>query len=130
MLPGLGCANGLQGMPEITRNDDLGEYVMVFTCRSSSSGSPVGAWYYSIATSLELEDWAMPQMIQGSQGPVVTPCPGLTTGGQFDGWYPSFMSPGAPAGHTKLTGHVFFQNGCDTGKRVFTSRTFTITVAP
>ncbi len=37
------------------------------------------------------------------------------------------MSPGAAAGHTKLTGKVFFINGCDTGKRTFASRTFTIT---
>ncbi|HEV2445272.1 MAG TPA: IPT/TIG domain-containing protein, partial [Candidatus Sulfopaludibacter sp.] len=53
-----------------------------------------------------------------------------TSGSQFDGWYPSFMSPGAAAGHTKLTGTVFHQNGCDTGPRVFASRAFTITTQP
>ncbi len=121
VLPSIGCT---QGMPEITRNDDLGKYLMVFVCHS---GSGTGAWYYSTATSLELEDWTTPQMIQGSQGPVTQPCPNLTTGGLFDGWYPSLVSPGAEAGHTKLTGKVFFQNGCDTGQRVFSSRTFTIT---
>ena len=40
------------------------------------------------------------------------------------------MSPGAAAGHTKLTGMIFFQNGCDTGARVFASRTFTIATQP
>lgn len=33
-------------------------------------------------------------------------------------------------GSHQLTGMVFFQNGCDTGARVFTSRTFTITTQP
>lgn len=40
------------------------------------------------------------------------------------------MSPGAPSGHTKLTGTIFFMNGCDTGQRAFTSRAFTITASP
>ena len=35
----------------------------------------------------------------------------------FDGYYPALMSPGAPAGHTTLTGRVFFMSGCDTGAR-------------
>jgi hypothetical protein len=42
----------------------------------------------------------------------------------------SFMSPGAPAGHTKLTGKAFLLNGCDTGlPRTFASRSFTITIS-
>lgn len=126
VLPGSGCPSGQQAMAEISRNDDLGRYLMVFVCRSASSGSPVGAWYYSTATNLDLQDWTAPQLIQGSQFPITEPCAGLTTGGDFDGWYPSLVSPGASAGHTKLTGRVFFQNGCDTGKRQFMSRTFTI----
>jgi hypothetical protein len=70
----------------------------------------MAAWYYSTATSLDLQDWTAPQMIVNSQYPVTKPCSVAGTGGdQFDGWYPSFMSPGAAAGHTKLTGIVFFQ---------------------
>jgi uncharacterized protein (TIGR03437 family) len=54
----------------------------------------------------------------------------------FDGWYPSVMSPNAAAGHTKLTGQVFYLQGCLAGQnsaatpRLFTSRTFTITTQP
>jgi hypothetical protein len=127
VLPGTGCPNGQQVMAEVSRNDDLGLYLMIFVCRSGAVGSAVGAWYYATATSLDLQDWTMPQVIQGSQFPLTEPCPGLTSGGQFDGWYPSLVSPGAAPGHTRLTGRVFFQDGCDTGPRRFMSRTFTMT---
>jgi hypothetical protein len=128
VLPAPGCApNTRQTMSEVSYNDDLGAYLMVFVCISGPTGSRVGAWYYSLASSLDLQDWSAPQMIGNSQFPETEPCPGLTTGGDFDGWYPSMMSPGAVAGHTKLTGHVFFQSGCDAGPRKFMSRTFTIT---
>ena len=124
VTPGAGCANGIQDHPQISYNDDLGMYLMLFVCQANSTG----AWYYSTATSLDLQDWTAPQMIANSQYPIASPCSAAGTGGnQFDGGYPSFMSPGAAAGHTKLTGMVFFQNGCDTGARVFASRTFSIT---
>jgi len=128
-LPGAGCGGG-QAHSEINYNDDLGVYLMIFVCVSGPSTARVGAWYYSTATSLDYQDWTEPQMIQNSQFPATSPCPGQTAGGQFDGWYPSFMSPGAASGHTKLTGQVFFMNGCDTGARQFMSRTFTISAAP
>jgi hypothetical protein len=48
-------------------------------------------------------------------------------GDSFDGWYPSFMSPGSQEGHISKMGQAFFMNGCDIGKRTFMSRTFTIT---
>ena len=131
VLPGHGCgANGQQHMADLTYNDDLGQYLMVFVCVAGPAGSQTGAWYYSTATSLDLQDWTAPEMIGSSEFPVTSPCPGLTTGGQFDGYYPSLMSPGAAAGHTRLTGKIFFMNGCDTGKRTFTSRSFTITAQP
>jgi uncharacterized protein (TIGR03437 family) len=124
VIPGAGCGNGTHAHPQVSFNDDLGIYLLLFVCPTNS----VAAWYYSTATSLDLQDWTAPQMIANSQYPVTQPCSAAGTGGdQFDGWYPSFMSPGAEAGHTKLTGMVFFQNGCDTGARVFASRTFTIT---
>jgi hypothetical protein len=126
VLPERPCT-GHQGMASITRNDDLGLFLLTYVCSSDTEG----AWYYSTATSLELQDWAQPQMILNSQFPVTTPCPGLTSGGKFDGWYPSFVSPRADAGHTRLTGRVFFMNGCDTGlDRSFMSRSFMIAVGP
>ncbi len=131
VLPGHGCgAQAQQHMADVTLNDDLGAYLMVYVCVAGTAGSQTGSWYYSTATSLDLQDWTPPEPIAGSEFPVTSPCPGLTTGGQFDGYYPSLMSPGAAAGHTTLTGKVFFMNGCDTGKRTFTSRTFTITATP
>jgi len=129
-LPGAGCGNGGQAHSEISYNDDLGLYLMIFVCVNGPTGSRIGAWYYSTATSLDYQDWTEPQVIQNSQFPLASPCPGQTDGGQFDGWYPSSVSPGAAAGHTKLTGQIFFLNGCDTGARQFMSRTFTIAAAP
>jgi hypothetical protein len=131
VLPSAGCSpNPHQAMSEINYNDDLQAYLLVFVCESGPTGARVGQWYYSTATSLDLQNWTAPQPIANSQFPLVSPCPNSTSGGQFDGWYPSLMSPGAAAGHTKLTGKVFFQNGCDTGARVFASRTYTITTGP
>ena len=123
--PSGGCgASVLQDQPQINFNDDLGLYLLTFICQSKG----IAGWYYSTATSLDLQDWTAPRLIANSQFPLVPNCgDNGTSGNQFDGWYPSLMSPGAAAGHTKLTGMVFFQNGCDTGTRVFASRTFTIT---
>jgi hypothetical protein len=131
VLPSTGCSpNARQAMAEINYNDDLQLYLLIFVCQSGTTGSRVAAWYYSSATSLDLQNWSAPQLIANSQFPITTPCSTAGTGSQFDGWYPSFMSPGAAAGHTRLTGKVFFQNGCDTASRVFASRTFTITTGP
>ena len=125
VTPSPGCAaHGGQGMPQISFNDDLGLYLLTFVCQANL----VGGWYYSTATSLDLQDWTPPQLIANSQFPITQNCGnGGTSGQHFDGWYPSFISPDAAAGHTKLTGMVFFLNGCDTGTRTFASRTFTIT---
>jgi hypothetical protein len=141
VIPTTGCT-GRQSMSGITYNDDLGMYLMIFVCNPSST-SPEGvipkityaAWYYSTATSLELEDWTPPQPILNSEHEIVAPCnttdPKEPSGSAFDGFYPSFMSPGAPAGHIRLTGFAFFLNGCDTGlPRKFASRKFTITAEP
>ena len=131
VLPGHGCgANGQQHMADVTYNDDLGAYLMIYVCVAGPAGSQVGSWYYSTATSLDLQDWAAPEPVANSEFPVTSPCPGLTTGGEFDGYYPSLMSPGAAAGHTRLAGKAFLMNGCDTGKRTFAAREFTITAEP
>jgi uncharacterized protein (TIGR03437 family) len=124
-LPTSGCP-GSQEMGEISRNDDLGLYLALFVCVSGPSTARIAAWYYATATSLDLQDWSTPQMVANSQFPVVVGCSADGRGQQFDGWYPSSMSPGAAAGHTKLTGTIFYHNGCDTGVRQFMSRSFTI----
>jgi len=124
-LPSGGCP-GSQDMGEISRNDDLGLYVALFVCVSGPASSRGGAWYYSTATSLDVQDWTTPQIVENSQFPVTAACSADGRGQQFDGWYPSSMSPSAPSGHIKLTGLIFYHNGCDTGKRLFMSRSFSI----
>jgi len=124
-------------MPDISYNDDLGLYLMIFICNPIPDNG-TAAWYYSTATSLDLQDWTEPQMIEHSRHKVYRPCKSSEAeaapsgdGSQFNGFHPLFMSPGAEVGHTKLTGRVFFLNGCDNGlPRTFTSRTFTITTEP
>jgi len=114
---------------EISYNDDLGLYLLIFSCQPGMAGSTGRAWYYSTATSLDLQNWTAPQMILNTQYPV-TACPD-GNGGSFDGYYPFTVSPGAAAGHTRLTGYFFFLSGCgDPGNRQFVSRTFTIEAEP
>lgn len=141
--PGLGGADtavvseacGYQTMGTINYVDDIGVYLLTFVCTSGTAGSAsaTGAWYYSTATSLDLQDWTTPKAIANSQYPD-TVC--STGGPQLDGWYPSLMSPGAAVGHIKLAGTVFYLQGCVGGvnsaasPRVFTARTFTIATQP
>ena len=129
-LPSRGCA-GNQRQGSISHNDDLGLYVMIFVCINTQ---PTGqaAWYYATATSLDLENWTAPQMVAGSLNPIYNPCMGNSDGGaQFDGWYPSMMSPNAPQGHTYKSGRIYFLNGCDGGaNRAFDYRAFAITGGP
>jgi len=125
VTPSIGCT-GHQDMGQISYNDDLGLYLLTFVCVSKSDA----AWYYSTATDLALQNWSVPQQITGSALSITNNCgDNGTSGQQFDGWYPSFMSPGVAAGHTRLTGMVFYMNGCDTGTHEFMSRTFTIAIS-
>ncbi|MCI4371601.1 MAG: hypothetical protein L3J78_03030 [Thermoplasmata archaeon] len=106
---------------------------MTFVCVSFTKDQTTGlfkpsqaAWYFSTATSLDLQNWTAPQLIENSQFPVASPCGGVG-GTAFDGWYPSFMSPGSRAGHTSQEGFVFFLNGCNVSlARSFTRRRFHI----
>ena len=125
VLPATGCT-GRQGSSQISYNDALGLYLFTFGC----TGQTQGAWYYSTATSLDFQNWTAPRMIENSQGPVSQGCASDGTGSSFDGFYPSFMSPGSPAGHTSTAGTVFFMGGCDRQGRVFRARTFTIAAPP
>jgi hypothetical protein len=125
VLPAKGCV-GHQGNGQISYNDALGLYLMTFVC----FGATQGAWYYSTATSLDRQNWTAPQVIDGSQYPIVLGCATDGTGSSFDGIYPSFVSPGVAAGHTAASGTVLFMKGCDRGSRTFLARTFTISTTP
>ena len=129
-----GCP-GVQNDPVISFNDDLGLYMLMYVCVDTQqvSGRTFQAgWYYSTATSLEKQDWTQPRLILNSSAPLIEGCNKQDgSGREFDGWYPSFMSPGAAPGHLKLTGKVFFMGGCDTaGGRIFASRDFEIMQGP
>ena len=125
VLPAGGCVGG-QAMGSIYYVDSLQLFLMTFVCRSTQTG--LAAWYFSTATSLDLEDWTVPQLIANSQFTLTTPCPANGTGQMFDGWYPSLMSPGSASGHISQSGYAYFLNGCDTGARAFMRRSFAITV--
>ena len=125
----------MQENPVISFNDDLGLYMLMYVCVDTvqvSGRTFQAGWYYSTATSLEKQDWTQPRLILQSAAPLIEGCNKQDgSGREFDGWYPSFMSPGATPGHLKLTGKVFFMGGCDTaGGRTFASRDFTITKGP
>ena len=49
-----------------------------------------------------------------------------TNGQQFDGWFPSFMTPGAASGHIGQAGFAFYGSGCNTDQRKFARRPFAI----
>ena len=135
VLPSHGCT-GYQNMAQISYNDALRLYLMTFVCVSLQPDQQgvlqpyQAAWYFSTATSLDSQNWTAPQIIENSQFPVTQGCGIDGSGRAFDGWYPSFMSPGSAAGNTSSLGYVFFMNGCDIGARTFMARTFTITAPP
>jgi hypothetical protein len=132
VTPARGCTGGQQ-QGQISYDDAIDQYLLTFVC-VSLQGPPgnrkpyQAAWYYSTATSLELQNWTMPQLIQNSQFPLTSGCAYDGSGRSFDGWYPSFVSPNHAEGHLGETGQVFFMSGCDTQKRRFMSRTFTIAI--
>ncbi|MGD0837604.1 MAG: hypothetical protein ABSB49_13260 [Polyangia bacterium] len=130
-----GCGtSGYQSGGQISYVDPLQRYLLTFVCvklqlTTSGKYEPYEAgWYFSTATSLESQDWSAPALIAGSTGSVAAaPTPGCPNGADFDGWYPSFVTPGSEPGHLGSGGFVFFLDGCDGGStgRVFSTRTFT-----
>lgn len=128
-LPAPTACNGRQG--SLAHDDDLDLYVLIFFCTNGTQRQ--AAWYYSTTASLDTEVWTTPQPITGSLGSWQIPCPEPRAAGgtQFDGFYPSIMSPGLPVGHIHNTGRIYFLDGCDagtvtTGMRNFNYRHFTI----
>ena len=134
VTPAKGCGtDAAQLMSQITYNEALdASYLLTFVCVNVSNGVQTqGTWYFSTATSLEAQDWTTPQLIANTQFPIDSKSTTCAHGTSFDGWYPSFMSPGLKPGHTGRTGKVFFLNGCDgaLGRKLM-SRTFKITDGP
>jgi len=134
MTPTRGCGDsGFQDAGQISYVDALHLYVLTFVCVTLQQTSPgtyvpvQGSWYFSTATSLATQDWSPPQLIDGSTAAVTAaPTASCPAGAAFDGWYPSFVTPGSANGHLGQSGLVFFLDGCNGGTsgRVFSSRTF------
>ena len=121
---------GTQYQPGLSYNDGLHRYLMTMVCEVSSISGQL-AWFYSTATSLDLEDWTPPKMIANTQSLSTTPCTGDTTGVEFDGWYPSIYSMSQNPGHTSANNVAFYLDGCNfDAHRVFTSRPVTVSPDP
>jgi hypothetical protein len=119
------------------------QYLLTFVCSSptdprtgasypgDSAGQSGAAWFYSTidARRFDLshqEQWSAPQEIVGSWSP-------FSGGGcfrNFDGWYPTFMSPNRQPGQLSTSGYVFYMRGCTDdqtpGGRQFSTRAFVI----
>ena len=124
---------GTQFQPGLSFNQFLGRYLMTMVCEVSSTAGQLG-WFFSTATSLDAEDWTMPQLIANSQFTTTTPCkgqPDTSPSTYFNGWYPSFYSPNLATGRTGKNGLAFYLDGCNLDPdRMFKSRTFTVTADP
>ena len=119
---------GNERQPEISRNDALGRYVMIFVCIYTAPAGQA-AWYYSTATSLDRQNWTPPQIITNSLNTVFNPLHGRERGRHPVRRLVSLLvSANAAQGHTLRTGQIYFLNGCDGGSmRAFDYRNFTIT---
>ena len=120
--------------------EDTQQYLLTFICISPNdpalgkggAGNRGAAWFYS--TSYDLSDpsqWSAPQEIAGSWSEYDT------SGGcdSYDGWYPTFMSPGKKPARLSTSGYVFYLWGCQVAGtpspgRQFSARQFTITTGP
>lgn len=115
---------GTQFQPGLSYNDALHRFLMTMVCEVSSTPGQLG-WFFSTATSLELEDWTAPQLIANTQ---FTTSSCGTNGTDFDGWYPSLYSLNLAVGQTGRNNVAFYLDGCNLDtSRTFKSRTITVT---
>ena len=138
------AANQNQGSGSISYFEPTGQYLVIFTCGSPNPpnartspppapGTFWSSWFYATLdpANPDLSDqsgWSPPQEIQSS-GAWRTDN-GASSKCSYDGWYPTFMSLGAKAGHLTASGYAFSMSGClDTGAgkpRAYVSRTLSI----
>ena len=129
MLPtGAGNCVGSQDQASIYRYDPLGIFVLIFVCRNQATQT--AAWYFSTASSLDAQDWSVPQLVQGSQSTLYAPCP-IPRQHQR----PAVLrlvsvddDAGRGVGSHRPGGLVFHGSGCNTDQRTFARRPFAINV--
>jgi hypothetical protein len=90
------------------------------TTAAAAGVRPQGAWFYSTTHDLERQAWSAPAMIGNTQQYI--DC----SSSQFDGWYPSFVTPSAQAAQLGTSGHVLYLNGDVTGVHALEVRDFQI----
>jgi hypothetical protein len=103
-------------------------FVMTMECDNRDNGktaaagvTPQGAWFYSTTRSLERQEWSAPAIISNTLQYI--DC--TTT--QFDGYYPSFVSPLLPPAHLGARGHALYLTGSTLGAHSLAVRDFQIT---
>ena len=85
----------------------------MFVCIAAGS-SPLAAWYYSTATSLDLQDWTVPQIIQNSQFPVTVRA--ALRAGSTVRRLVSFLHVARRCRRPhQIDRLIFYQNGCGIG---------------
>ena len=118
---------GTQFQPGLSYNQALHRYLMTMVCEVSSTAGQL-AWFYSTATSLETQDWTVPQIIENTQS-TTSACG--SNGTSFDGWYPSLYNLTLAPGHTGRNNVAYYLNGCNLDPtRVFATRPITVTPDP
>jgi hypothetical protein len=136
-----------QSQASVSYVDETRQYLLLFICGSPGdpatgrdANSPGSAWFWS--TSDDLSDptgWNTPQEVAGTWQIRDTGTPPGSYGcSSYDGWYPTLMSLGRPAGHLGTSGYAFYMRGCLGGggasgtppKRQYSTRQLTMTVAP
>jgi len=60
----MGGGPGYETGADLSRNEFLHAYLLVFVCASQTTGQ--ARWYFSTATSLEKQDWTTPQLVVNS----------------------------------------------------------------
>ncbi len=98
-------------------------FLLTMVCQDSSGN---GGWYFSTTVSLVAQRWSTPTLIANTNLPI-TNCTQTGKTDQFDGWYPSFVTPGLRAGRIGASGLVLYANGCLPGPRSFGVRPFQLT---
>ena len=104
-------------------------FVMTMECDNRDNGkivasdvTPQGAWFYATTRSLERQQWSAPALISNTLQYI--DC----SSGQFDGYYPSFVSPRLPPAHLGSRGRALYLDGSTTGAHSLGVRDFQISV--
>jgi hypothetical protein len=132
-------ANQNQFGSSISYFEQTNQYLLTFVCVSKGDPAyPQGpdnaikgaAWFWSTTSDLTTQAWSPPAEIEGSWSAFTD----TDVCSNFDGFYPTFMSPGKTAGHLGINGYVFYLHGCQPGGtpegRFFSSRSFKISIRP